>query len=127
MALLRDDRCLVAQRPANTSFPLTWELPGGKVEAEETPREALVREIREELAIHIQVGEFIGRGEGSVGASRIVLDVYSGRISRGEPKPLQHAAITWCNADELSALTWPQADVPIVEAVQELLRAAPTK
>ena len=71
-AIVRDGRCLVAKRSPTMRAPGKWEFPGGKVEVGETPHDALVREISEELGVTIEVGALLGRGT----ATPIVLDVY---------------------------------------------------
>jgi 8-oxo-dGTP diphosphatase len=121
-ALIRDGRCLVAQRAEGSSMALRWEFPGGKVEEGEEPRAALSRELAEELGVTVSVGEHLGRGEAPAGAVRIVLDVYAGELMTGEPRALEHRELRWCSAEELAELDWAEADVPVVSAVERLLR-----
>ena len=73
-AIIEKDRCLVARRGPGMALAGYWEFPGGKVEPGESPEVALVREIREEMGIGIEVGNWIGRGESVVHGRRIVLD-----------------------------------------------------
>lgn len=124
VALLRNGRCLVAQRPEGTSFALRWEFPGGKVEPGELPRAALERELHEELGVQILVGEWLARGEAVGDKVHIVLDVFAGRLTTGEPQALEHRQLAWCSADELGTLEWADADVPVVPVVQARLREA---
>jgi len=123
VALIRDGRCLVAQRAEGSSMALRWEFPGGKVEAEEEPRAALARELAEELGVEVSVGEYLGRGEARVGALWIELDVFAGTLVAGEPRALEHRELRWCTADELGGLEWAEADVPVVAVAQRVLRA----
>lgn len=121
-AILRDGRCLVAQRGDAMSSPRAWEFPGGKVEPDEAPEAALARELREELGAVVRVGEHAGTGRAVVGTRLIVLDVYFAELVSGEPTPLEHAALAWLGPSELEHLAWAEPDVPIVARVVERLR-----
>jgi 8-oxo-dGTP diphosphatase len=123
-AIVDAGKVLVAQRGSAMSLPLKWELPGGKVLDGEEPRAALVREIREELALEIEVLELLGRGEADTedGGRRIVLDVYAAILRGGSLHVVEHAAVGWFAADELSALDWAAADIPVLPAVMRWLR-----
>lgn len=120
-AILREGRCLVARRSASMSAPGLWEFPGGKVEEGELPRQALAREIHEELGVEIAVGDWLGRGEEAAGDHVIVLDVYACELGSGEPLPHEHDACEWLAPDELRRLDWAPPDVPILERVIERL------
>ncbi len=122
-ALIRDGRCLVAQRGATMSAPELWEFPGGKVEPGEDPRAALRRELAEELGIDAEIGEHAGRGEALVGGERIVLDVYFAKVAQGEPRPLEHRAVVWLDANGLGGLEWAAPDIPVVARVAARLRS----
>ncbi|HEY6727139.1 MAG TPA: (deoxy)nucleoside triphosphate pyrophosphohydrolase [Polyangiaceae bacterium] len=122
VALLRDARCLVAQRSEGTSFALRWEFPGGKVEPGEAPHAALVRELTEELGVQVLVGEWLGRGEATSGDVHIALDIFEGSLTNGEPQAIEHRQLRWCSADELGSLHWADADIPVVPVVQRRLR-----
>lgn len=124
-AILREGRCLVARRSASMSAPGCWEFPGGKVEDGELPREALVREIREELGVEIAAGDWIGRGGEAQNDRVIVLDVYAAELRSGEPHPHEHDACEWLAPAELRRLGWAPPDVPIVEQVIERLARQP--
>ena len=114
-AVTENGACLATQRGSRMSFSRKWEFPGGKVEPGESPREALVREIREELGIDIEVGEFLGRGYGFSGPGRVVLDVYAARRTGGKLKLREHAECGWFDAGELESLDW-------VEPAEDVLR-----
>jgi 8-oxo-dGTP diphosphatase len=76
------------------SVPLKWEFPGGKVNPGEDPRDALHREIREELDVVVDVGERLGRGESEVEGRHIILDVYEAQLRSGEPKAKEHRCLS---------------------------------
>lgn len=117
-AIVRGGRCLVTRRSARASMPLAWEFPGGKVEPGEPPRDALRRELAEELGIDAEVGELLGEGDGRVGEALIHLEVYACRWVGGELELREHHELGWFLAEELDGLDWPPADLPIVPAVK---------
>lgn len=92
----RDGLVLVCQRQAGDTHAFKWEFPGGKVEPGETPQQALMRELNEELGITAEVGEEIARYEYRYARRPpIMLIFYRVRAFEGEPKPLVFEAIRW--------------------------------
>jgi 8-oxo-dGTP diphosphatase len=120
-AILDGRTCLVAQRGGGGGGASKWEFPGGKVEPGETPRAALAREIREELRVEIEVGEWLGRGEHTDGVVAIELDVYAARIVSGDIRLAEHRRCGWFGAGQLDALDWAAADRPLLPALERLL------
>lgn len=121
-ALLRDDppRVLAAQRADPPELAGRWEFPGGKVDAGEDDPTALARELREELGIRAEVGERVGPDLDLRGTA--VLRVYLARTA-DEPQALEHRALRWLTADELRDVDWLDVDLPVVDALEGLLRA----
>lgn len=124
-------RVLAAQRGATMSHALQWEFPGGKVEAGESFERALVREVREELAIDIEVGAELGTSEWVLGdpkhLRRLVLRVFLCRWSGGEIRLAEHRAWRWVDASQIASLSWSQADRPLLERLlPHLTGAKPT-
>lgn len=117
-AIVRDRRLLVAQRAHPEQLAGKWELPGGKVEAGESPAEALVRECREELGVELTVGEQLGADLPIPGGRS--LRVFAA-TAEGEPKALEHAALTWAGAGDVSLLDWLPADRPLIPHLTALL------
>lgn len=120
-AIVEGGRCLVARRGPRMALAGYWEFPGGKVEPGESPEIALIREIREEMAIGIEVESWIGRGEAVVRGRRIVLDIYLAKLIDGEPQRNEHAEIRWIGVNEVPEFDWAEADRPVLEGVQRIL------
>jgi 8-oxo-dGTP diphosphatase len=127
VALIRgaagDRKVLAARRSAPLALAGLWEFPGGKVEPGEGPRAAVRRECREELGVEVRVGAKLAPQLEVPGAGGpLLLTLYRGAVLRGEPQPREHAALRWLGLAELGSVTWLPADLPLVEAVGELLR-----
>jgi len=90
----RAGRILLTRRRADQPMPLLWELPGGKIEAGEAPREALRREIAEELGVRARVGRPVDVIFHPYRDFDLMMMVFSCRVF-GEPRPLQVAAVRW--------------------------------
>ncbi|WP_329335131.1 (deoxy)nucleoside triphosphate pyrophosphohydrolase [Streptomyces sp. NBC_00663] len=123
-ALLDTDRLLAARRSAPPELAGRWELPGGKVEPGETPEAALVRELREELGVQVEVEDRVP-GEWPL-RPPYILQVWTTRLlpDSPDPKPLQdHDELRWLTRDELWTVPWLDQDVP---AVQKLAAGWPT-
>ena len=92
----RDGRILIGQRQPEQSYPLKWEFPGGKVEAGESPEDALERELEEELAIRGAAGDEIARYEYTYpGKSAILLIFFRVKQFRGEPANMIFHDMRW--------------------------------
>ncbi len=114
-------RLLAARRSAPPEVAGRWELPGGKLEPGESPREALVRELREELGIEAEPDERIP-GEWPLGRG-FVMQVWTVRVRSGEPRPLEdHDLLRWVTRRDWDSLDWLEQDIP---AVREAVRLLP--
>jgi 8-oxo-dGTP diphosphatase len=145
-AIVRGDRVLAARKPTTSASEAgVWEFPGGKVGRTEDPAQALVREIREELAVVIEVERQLGP-EISLGVEtvlrlyRATLVTPEGRAAAAqpadrslddgqphdsaEPKALEHDELRWLSADELDEVEWLPADHELLYAVRQELAAA---
>ncbi len=116
-AILRDGAVLAARRTAPAEAAGRWEFPGGKVEPDESPEQALVREIAEELGCRIEI-------TGWLPGSTLIGDAYElrvacGVLAEGEPSPTEHDLIRWVSADELDAVDWLDPDRPFLQALRE--------
>jgi 8-oxo-dGTP diphosphatase len=108
----RQGRVLLSQRRADQSLPLTWEFPGGKVEAGESPQAALAREISEELGCEARVGELVETIHHAYPDFELEMPVYRADIAKGEPQPVTVAGMQWVPYEEIMRLPMPPADVP---------------
>lgn len=122
-ALIEGGRVLLTRRGAAMSMAGKWEFPGGKVESDEAARDALRREIGEELGLDVEVGERLGRGTALHDGRRIVLEVFLARRCGGELALSEHAEHGWFAAAAIGGLDWPEADLPILPALARKLRA----
>ncbi|MCQ9165672.1 (deoxy)nucleoside triphosphate pyrophosphohydrolase [Arthrobacter sp. STN4] len=124
-SLARPTRLLAARRTAPPEFAGMWEFPGGKVEPGESAREALHRELAEELGITVRLGaELAGpTPEGWPLAAPAAMRVWLAEVTEGAPAPLEdHDELRWVplHGTEVLELPWIPADRPIVRALQEL-------
>ena len=96
-----------------------WEFPGGKMECGETPQQALERELKEELAIHVNVGDFLCTVEHDYPAFHLTMHCYFCTIAGGKaPELLEHEAAKWLAPAELHSVDWLPADIKVVEAIE---------
>ena len=98
-----------------------WEFPGGKIEAGESPEAALEREIREELATQIKVGERIGTIEYDYPAFHLSMQCFACQVLSGKLELLEHENAAWLTKETLLSVKWLPADVTILDSVAKLL------
>ena len=98
---------------------LKWEFPGGKVEVGESREEALVREIREELSVDIEVSEFLMTVEHTYPDFHLTMHVFKCVLDNGEITLNEHVAHKWLSIDELDQLDWAAADIPVVKSLMQ--------
>jgi 8-oxo-dGTP diphosphatase len=95
-----------------------WEFPGGKVEPGESIQECIKREISEELAIDIEVGEHLVTIDHTYTHLRVTLIVHHCRYVVGVPQPIECEEIRWVSLDELGSYTFPEANRQIIAVLQ---------
>ena len=116
--LLRaDGALLLSTRPEGKPYAGYWEFPGGKIEAGETPEQALRREMEEELLCKIEVGEHVETTSHEYDFGIVTLTTFYATLLDGEPKLTEHAEIRWIPAAELDSVDWAPADVPAVKRI----------
>ncbi len=115
--LVRDGVVFAVQRGPGRALEGKWEFPGGKVEPGEDPREALTREIREELGCDVTVGEFLTTTEYEYDFGTVILSTYYCTLAAGEPQLSEHTDSVWLRPGALPDLDWAPADIPAVALI----------
>ena len=113
----QDDLVLCALRSEQMSLPGKWEFPGGKLELNELPEDALIREIKEELDVSIEITESLPISDYSYVPEKVIrLIPFRCVIQNNEiPVAAEHAELRWVKKEDLLNLNWAEADVPIVK------------
>ena len=120
-ALIWDgNRFLACQRPAHKARGLLWEFVGGKVEAGESREQALIRECKEELDVHIHVGDVFMEVLHEYPDITVRLTLFHASIIDGEPKLLEHNALCWMSPEEIDAFAFCPADTEILERIKNV-------
>ncbi|MGH9567472.1 MAG: (deoxy)nucleoside triphosphate pyrophosphohydrolase [Candidatus Angelobacter sp.] len=118
--IVREGKILVCQRTRHQTMPLKWEFPGGKIEEGEQPRDALVRELEEELGINAEVGDEVERmqhvypNETTVELRFFVVQAYEGKLENKIFKDLQ-----WSGRSQLPSFDFLEADLKLVKSLSE--------
>jgi len=113
-------RLFIARRTPGRRHGGLWELPGGQVEPGETERDAIVREIREELDIGITLDERLGEATVATGPIDVRMVVFVARQFTGTPTLVDHDASRWVTAPDLAHIEWAPADIPHLPALVAL-------
>ena len=108
---------LCALRSQQMSLPGYWEFPGGKIEADETPQESLIREIKEELNCTIEVGELVADATHEYPSVIVRLITYKAKIVDGTPIANEHEKLVWLPIEQLGTLNWAPADLPTLDVI----------
>lgn len=118
--IMKEGKVFATQRGYG-EFKDGWEFPGGKVEAGESPEEALCREIREELEVEVNVGDLIDTIEYDYPAFHLSMKCYACTIAGGSPHLLEHEAARWLSADQLDSVAWLPADITLIPKIAGLM------
>jgi 8-oxo-dGTP diphosphatase len=118
-----DGRVLVAQRPPGKAMAGLWEFPGGKVEPEERPEDALIRELAEELGITVKeacLAPFTFASH-SYPEFHLLMPLFLCRRWENTPIAREHSALKWIGVKELGSIRMPPADLPLIPMLRDLL------
>ena len=119
-AIIREGDKIFATQRGYGEWQDWWEFPGGKIEAGETPEEALKREIREELSTEISVDEFLCTVEYNYPAFHLNMHCFLCSLLTDALHLNEHEAARWLTKDELDSVKWLPADLEVVEKIKEL-------
>ena len=99
-----------------------WEFPGGKVESGETPQQALIREIIEELDTEIKVGELIDTVEYDYPTFHLSMDCFWAEVKAGHLELKEAEAAKWLTKDQLDSVTWLPADILLIDQIRKCMK-----
>lgn len=99
-----------------------WEFPGGKVESGETPQQALIREIIEELDTEIKVGELIDMVEYDYPTFHLSMDCFWAEVKAGHLELKEAEAAKWLTKNQLDSVTWLPADILLIDQIRKCMK-----
>ena len=120
-AIIHKDNKILATKRGYGEFINQWEFPGGKIEENETKEEALIREIKEELNVEIEITNFALDLEYQYPTFYLKMSCYDCIIKKGTPKLLEHNDARWLSRDELDDVNWIPADIVAVDYLKETM------
>ena len=127
VALVDDERrILVAQRPEGKHMAGLWEFPGGKLEEDEIPEQALIRELKEELQIKVTRQDLkpVGFVSHAYEEFHLLMLLYGCTRWYGKLQATEHSGLKWTYVDALSRLPMPPADAPLLKPLSHFMREA---
>lgn len=116
-AVIKDGNKIFATERGYGDFKGGWEFPGGKIEEGETPQEALIREIKEELDVDIEVHELIETVEYDYPSFHLSMDCFWCEIIKGELVLKEHQAARWLTKENINDVEWLPADIELVKKI----------
>ena len=120
-AIIEHDGKIFATQRGYGKYKDGWEFPGGKIEAGETPEQALKREIKEELDTEISVGELLETIEYDYPDFHLSMDCYWCRVMNGQLTLKEHEAAGWLDKDTIDSVDWLPADIKLIGRIKEEL------
>lgn len=116
--IIEQEGLVFAVRRGRTKYDYTsfkWEFPGGKIEFGETGKDALERELREELDVEVRVGGKVAIVEHQYPDFVIQMEAYRCTLTDSQPVLKEHTEMKWCTKEDLQQLDWAAADIPIMK------------
>ena len=120
-AIIIDEGKVFATQRGYGDFKGGWEFPGGKIEQDETPQEALIREIREELETEIDVGELLDKVEYDYPKFHLSMDCFICKIKSGDLVLKEHEAAKWLTKESLESVEWLPADLSLIVKIEQYI------
>ena len=117
-AVIQHEGRILATQRGYGEFEGGWEFPGGKIEPGESPEQALVREIHEELEAIISVDEFLVTVEHDYSSFHLCMHCYACHVTEGHLRLLEHSAAKWLTIESIDSVEWLAADIEVVEAIK---------
>ena len=122
---LQEKKSIFATARGYGEFKGQWEFPGGKIEAGETPQQALEREIQEELDTKIKVGDLIETVEYDYPTFHLLMDCFWCEVVDGQLKLLEAKEARWLSKDTLHSVQWLPADLKLIEKIEKHMNMTP--
>lgn len=120
-AIIRKEDMIFATQRGYGEFKDGWEFPGGKVEFGETPQQALVREIKEELDVEIEIGKLVEVVEYDYPKFHLTMHCFMCTIKNGELVLKEHEAARWLTKENIDTVDWLPADRGLISKVRKLI------
>ena len=117
-AIMKDGLLFIAERPNKGEVALKWEFPGGKIEANETPEQAITREIEEELETEIEVEKQIVTVKHQYNSFHLTMHVFLCHLKGQDPVLKEHIDSRWVNKEQLYDFDWAPADLKILPIIE---------
>ena len=121
-AIIKKDGRIFATQRGYGDYKDWWEFPGGKIEAGESPEDALVREIREELRAEIRVGDLFCTVEYDYPKFHMIMQCYLCELISEDIELVEHEAASWLGREDIGSVRWLPSDIEIVERLKNILK-----
>lgn len=118
-AIIEKDELVLATQRGHGEFKGRWEFPGGKMEPGETPEQALIREIREELDIEILIEQYLCTVDHDYPTFHLTMHCFICSLVKGELTLREHEAAKWLDQNQLWSVEWLPADVDVVKSLEK--------